>query len=179
MSSVVRTTVGVTDHPDQGICLVRLAQAEYGSLETAKLSRLRELLADLAAWRGAQRLIVDLSNVQFIGACFVGVLVDTWHLLNQSGRRLILRGLTPYCARLIRVMHLEKLFEIEHPPDSVLEGPHERRIWREKFASIGSIRVCLSDVAWNTEMVRETFIDDDGVPIRSVIRPRESIAVAR
>jgi anti-anti-sigma factor len=172
MSSVVRTTVGVTDHPDQGICLVRLAQAEYGSLDTAKLARLRELLAYLAARRDARRLVLDLSNVQYFGAGFVGVLVDTWHLLNQAGRRLALSGLTPYCARLIRVMHLEKLFDVEHPPESALDGPAEPGTWREKSAPAGSVRVRLSEVAWNPEMVREEFIGDDGVPIRSVIRPR-------
>jgi anti-anti-sigma factor len=156
-----------------------LAHAEYGSLDVAKLARLRELLAYLAAWRSAQRLVVDLSNVQYFGAGFVGVLVDTWHLLSQSGRKLALRGLTPHSAKLIRAMHLEKLFEVENPSKSLLGGPHERGSRREKSASAGSIRVRLSEVAWSPEMVRETFIDDDGVPIRSVIRPRESIAVAR
>jgi anti-anti-sigma factor len=180
MISVVQTTVGSMNHPEEGRCLVRLAHAEYGSLDAAKLARLLELLAYLAARRDARPLVLDLSNVQYFGAGFLGVLVDTWHLLNQSGRRLALCGLTPYCARLIRVMHLEKLFDIEHPPESsVLHGPHEDGACREKSASTGSIRVRFSEVVWSPEMVREEFIGDDGEPIRSVIRPRERTAVAR
>jgi anti-anti-sigma factor len=169
----------VADHPNQSTCLVRLAHAEYGSRDVAKLARLRELLAYVAARRDARRLVLDLSNVQYFGAGFVGVLVDTWHLLSQAGRRLALCGLTPYCARLIRVMHLEKLFDVEYPPESALDGPAEPGTWREKSAPAGSVRVRLSEVAWSPEMVREEFIGDDGEPIRSVIRPRESTAAAR
>jgi anti-anti-sigma factor len=179
MRSVVWTTVGVVDHLDQGTCLVRLAQAEYGSLDAAKLARLRELLAYLAARRDARMLVLDLSNVQYFGAGFVGVLVDTWHLLHQAGRRLALCGLTPYCARLIRVMHLEKLFDVEHTLESPLDGPAEPETWLDKSAPAGSVRVRYSEVAWSPEMVREEFIGDDGEPIRSVIRPRERTAEAR
>jgi anti-anti-sigma factor len=179
MNSVVRTTVGVAEYPDQGTCLVRLAEADYGSLDAAKLARLRLLLAYLAARREARRLVLDLSNVQFIGACFVGVLVDTWHLLSQAGRRLALSGLTLDCAKLIRVMHLEKLFDVEHPPESALDRPAEPGTCREKSAPAGSVRIRLGEVSRSPEMVREEFIGDDGEPIRCVIRPRERTAEAR
>ena len=178
MSSKMRTITYVADRPDQNTCLVCLAKAEYGSLDTAKLARLHELLAYLAARRDVHRLILDLSNVQYFGAGFVGVLVDTWHLLNQSGRKLALCGLTPYCARLIRSMHLEKLFEVEHPPESAPHRSTEPETSREKPTPAGSVRVRLSEVAWSPEMVREEFIGDDGVPIRSVIRPRERTVAA-
>jgi anti-anti-sigma factor len=179
MNSLVRTTIGVVTHPDPDTCLVRLAQAEYGSLDAAKLARLRELLAYLAARSDARRLVLDLSNVQYFGAGFVGVLVDMWHLLSQAGRRVALCGLTPYCARLIRVMQLEKLFDVEHPPESALDGPAEPGTWREKSAPPGSVRVRFSEVAWSPEMVREEFIGDDGEPIHSIIRPRERTTEAR
>jgi anti-anti-sigma factor len=171
MSSLVLRTFGVVDYPDQRTCLVRLAQAEYGSLDTAKLSLLRNLLAYLAARRDVRRLVLDLSKVQYFGAGFVGVLVDTWQLLNQAGRRLALCGLTPYCARLIRSMHLDKLFDVEHPPESALDGTTEPGTLRKKSAPANSVRVRISEVAWSPEMVREEFIGDDGEPIRTVIRP--------
>src|SRR5262249_46057244 len=179
MSSIGRTTIGVVDYPDQDTCLVRLAQAEYGSLDTAKLVRLRELLAYLAARRDVRRLVLDLSNVQYFGAGFVGVLVDTWQLLNQAGRRLALCGLTPYCARLIRAMHLDKLFDVEHPPHSAVDRPAGPGTWRGKASPATSGLVRLSEVAWNPEMVREEFIDDDGLPMRTVIHPLKRTVEAR
>jgi anti-anti-sigma factor len=179
MRSIVPTIFRVVDQPDQGTCLVRLAQVEYGSLDTAKLARLRELLAYLAARRDARRLVLDLSKVEYFGAGFVGVLVDTWQLLNQAGRRLALCGLTPYCARLIRAMHLEKLFDVERTPDSAQDRLAEPGTRRGKSSPANLVRVRLSEVAWNPEMVREEFIDDDGVPMRTVIRPLKRTAAAR
>src|SRR5262245_21507030 len=103
MRLVVPTDFDVVDDRDQGTCLVRLGQAEYGSSDIAKLARVRQLLADVAVRRPARRLVLDLSNVQYFGAGFLGVLVDTWHLLNRAGNGLTLCGLTPFCARLIRL----------------------------------------------------------------------------
>src|SRR5438874_12515354 len=141
MSSVVQTTFRMADYPDQGTCMVRLAQAEYGSLDAAKLARLRELLAYLTTRRNARWIVLDLSNVQYFGAGFVGVLVDTQQQLTQAGRGLVLCGLTPYCARLIRVLHLEKLIDVMHPPEFALGGPAKPGTWREKSAPAGLVRV--------------------------------------
>ena len=179
MSTLKLRNFGVVDYPDQGTCLVRLAQAEYGSVDIAKLARMHELLAYLAARRDARRLVLDLSNVQYFGAGFVGVLVDTRRLLYQAGRQLTLCGLKPFCARLIRVMHLDKLFDVENPTDSAPEQPLEPRTKKVKAVSANTVRVRLSSVAWNPEMVREEFIGDDDVPIRTVIRPLKRTAVVR
>jgi anti-anti-sigma factor len=166
-------------HSNLGTYYLRLAHAEYGSLETEKLSRLRNLLAYLAAHRVAQRLVLDLADVEFFGAGFVGVLVDTWALLNQAGHRLVIWGLNPYSARLIRSMHLDKLFEIDSSQGAALESMRQRFVNVGQPARNGSVQVRLTEVAWDPDLVREEFFADDGVPIRSIIRPRERNAMAR
>jgi hypothetical protein len=108
--------------------------------------------------------VLDLSLVHFFGAGFVGVLVDTWAQLRAQDRQLVLRGLTPFCARLIRALHLHKLFAIDnHVPTAV-----------EESESI-LVRIRKSDVAWDADMMRLEYVGDDGTPIRCVIVPRTAI----
>src|SRR5262249_20187020 len=99
--------------------------------------------------------------------------VDTWDLLRKGGRRLALCGLTPYCFRFLRTLHLDKVFDIYATPKAALEnkGQHGQR--GEERAHIAPVRVHISEVAWDPDLVREEYVGDDDVPIRSVIRPRQ------
>src|SRR5215470_15542272 len=87
---------------ESDVVVVRLPEAEYGSLDDAKLARVRRLLLGLAKQPGSPHLIVDLSGVHYLGAGFIGVVVSAWDDLKKQGRRLVLCGLSPYCARLFR-----------------------------------------------------------------------------
>ena len=147
-----------------GTSVVQLAGCEYASSDGARLGRLRRLLLRLASEPGPEPLVLDLSLVHFFGAGFIGVLVDTWAQLRAQDRQLVLRGLTPFCARLIRALHLHKLFAIDnHVPTAV-----------EESESI-LVRIRKSDVAWDADMVRLEYVGDDGSPIRCVIVPRTAI----
>jgi hypothetical protein len=121
-------------------------------------------------------LVLDLSNIQYVGAAFVGVLVETWDELNKAGRLLTLCGLTPYCARLIRTLHLDKLFDIHPAQVAVPEQTPPHAPCAEPPARVGPVHVQLTEVAWNPDMVREEYFGEDGEPIRSVIRPRQKPA---
>jgi anti-anti-sigma factor len=166
-------TVEAPPAADREVCFLRLPASEYGSLETDKLAQLRCLL-HTATHRPGRCLVLDLSNIQYVGAGFVGVLVETWDELNKAGRLLTLCGLTPYCSRLIRTLHLDKLFDI-HPAQAA--GPERtcpHAPCAETPVRVGPIHVQLMEVAWNPDMVREEYFGNDGEPIRSVIRPREA-----
>jgi hypothetical protein len=127
---------------------------------------------DLANQPGPLPLIVDFSKVHFIGASFIGVLVDTWDQLKKHNRPMALCGLMPYCAQLIRILHLDKLFDIYPTRGIALEkiGKHIDREAGER--KTGRIRIQTSEVAWDPEMVRLEYVGDDNIPIRSVIMPR-------
>jgi anti-anti-sigma factor len=154
-------------------CFVRLTRAEYGSLDAGKLAWLRSELMYLAEHSVARRLILDLSNIQYLGAGFVGVLVDTWHLLHKADRRLVLCGLTSYCGRLIRVLHLDKLFDI-CPAQGTAPGCMRQHVACEERRARGApFHVRFTEVTWNADMVREEYLGEDGEPFRSVIRPRQ------
>src|SRR5262245_29482869 len=98
---------------ESDVVVVQLPETEYGSLDNAKLARARRLL-DLATQPGPPHLILDLSGVHYLGAGFLVIVVGAWDELKKQGRRLVLCGLDPYCARLFHALHLDRLFAI-HP----------------------------------------------------------------
>jgi anti-anti-sigma factor len=169
-------TVEAPTAADCEACFLRLPASEYGSLEAGKLAQLRCLLLHMAAHSPGRRLVLDMSNIHYVGAGFVGVLVETWDELNKAGRLLTLWGPKEYCARLLRTLHLDKFFDI-HPVQAA--GPERTRPHApcaEPPARVGPVHVQLTEVAWNPDMVREEYFGDDGEPIRSVIRPRQKPA---
>src|SRR5689334_6211319 len=84
-----------------GVAVDRLPEAGYGSLEDTKLAQARRLLLGLARQLAPPYLILDLSDVDYVGAGFIGILVATWDELKKQDRQLMLCGLNPYCAGLI------------------------------------------------------------------------------
>jgi anti-anti-sigma factor len=158
---------------EAGASVVQLPEPEYGLLDGDKLEGVRRLLLDLANQPGPLPLIVDCSKVHFIGASFIGVLVDTWDQLKNHNQPMALCGLMPYCARLVRVLHLDKLFDIYPTGEIALEkiGNHSDREAGDR--TTGRIRIEESKVAWDANMVRLEYVGDDDFPIRSVIVPRQ------
>jgi anti-anti-sigma factor len=150
---------------------VELPDAESGSLDRESLASIRPVLLALADEPGPRYLVLDLASVHYFGASFIGLLVDTWHLLKKHSRQLLLCELTPYCASLVRTLHLAKLFGIYPTRRDVLEkiGPTGSR---EGEVRPGRVLIRKSDVAWDPSLVRLEYVGDDSSPIRSVIVPR-------
>jgi anti-anti-sigma factor len=154
------------------VVVIRLPEVEYGSLEHAKLARARRLLLDLANQPGPPHLIVDLSGVHYLGAGLIGVVVSAWDRLKTQGRRLVLCGLNPDCAWLVRALKLDRLFAI-HPTPQAARG----EIGAHRRAGPGEVRtapavVQVSDVGWDPALLRLEYPADDGEPIRCVFVPR-------
>jgi anti-sigma B factor antagonist len=107
------------------VLVVRISEAGYGSLDSARLTRLRRLLS-LSSQRGSQHLIVDFSNVHYLGAGLIGIVVSAWNELRKQGRRLVLCGLNSDCTRLFHTLHLHRLIAIHPSLQAALgeiEGP--------------------------------------------------------
>lgn len=94
--------------------VVELPEEKYGSLEDEAIERVQRVLNDLVERLEQPFLVVDLSNVDYFAARFIGVLISTSHRLRLQRQRLAICGLNSNCAHLARVMNLEELFEI-HP----------------------------------------------------------------
>jgi anti-anti-sigma factor len=151
--------------------VVQLTEPEYGSLDAEKLARVRRLLLTHAERPGLGCLVIDLSAVHFFGAGFIGTLMCAWDRLRQRDRKLALCGLTPYCSKLIRILHLDKLFEV-YPTRRAALADIGQCVHDNGSAPCAGIRVRKSDVDWDPNMVRLEYIGEDNVPFRAIIVPR-------
>jgi anti-sigma B factor antagonist len=170
MNSASAKIAGTRLCADSYVIVVRLPESGYGSLDDAKLARARLLLLDLANQRGPAHLIVDLSGVHYIGAALIGIVVSAWDDLKKQDRQLVLCGLNPYCARLFQTLHLDRLFAIHPTPQAALEGLRPQL--RPGDALFAPVRVQVSDVGWDPDLLRLEYLGDDGEPIRCVTVPR-------
>jgi len=164
-------TAGAPLPGESDVVVVRLPEAAYGSLDDAKLARARRLLLGLVNRPCPPHVIADLSGVHYLGARFIGIVVCAWDELKKQGRRLVLCGLNPHCARLFHALHLDSLFTIRPSLEAALGviGGQLRSAAGE--VRTASIRVQVSDVGWDPGLLRLEYLGDDGEPIRCVIVP--------
>jgi anti-anti-sigma factor len=160
-----------------GACVVRPSGPEYGAFDAKKLTAVRDLLLELASLRQVSCLVLDLSNVYFLGAAFAGTLVETWQQLRKRNRPFALCELMPYCDQLICRLCLDKLFPIYLTQRAALAALNHTQIGRDKQPEVGSARVRIRDWGWDPRnMVCVEFLDEDNFPVRSVVQRRDRLA---
>lgn len=80
---------------------------------------------DVAIERDGAGLAVDLSQVEFMGAATLGVLIHARELLRSHGRSLVLRDPSACALQVIELCGLDRL--LEHPPDAANGWAPRRR----------------------------------------------------
>jgi anti-sigma B factor antagonist len=171
MKPASETNAGARLPAESDVVVVRLPEAGYGSLDDAKLARARRLLVGPANQPGTAYLIVDLSGVHYLGASFVGIIVSTWDELKKQGRQLALCGLNPCCARLLQTLHLDRLFAIHPSLEAGLRAIRVQACGAAGEVRTAPVRVQVSEVGWDPDLLRLEYLADDGEPIRCVIAP--------
>jgi anti-anti-sigma factor len=173
MQSNPESTIARLANAGAAANLVELADADYSSLDAGKLDRVRRLLLDGVEQLKPRDLVVDLSKVQYFGAGFIGILVETWRQLRERERKLVLCGLTPYCRKLLRTLCLDKVISIYPTREIALKTIGRQVSSGSEAARRPQVFVRKSDVAWDSNMVCLEYLGDDGTHIRSIIAPRE------
>jgi anti-anti-sigma factor len=151
---------------------VELILSSYGSLERALLDRIKNVLFNVAE-SGMADVIVDLSNVHYFGAKFVGVLATARKILRDRRRRLLLCGVTPFCQRLLNVLNLQELFEI-YPTQAtaishVIQIPPKGSCYDERPLRFGLVT---HDLRWDPRYLCLNYLGD-GDPLYFEIIPRD------
>ena len=91
-------------------CTVIELGASYDSLDLDSLDEVGGMLLTQAATAEPPRLVLDMSQTGFIGSTFIELLVRTWKRLTERGGTMVLCGLQPFCADVLRVTRLETLW---------------------------------------------------------------------
>ena len=77
-----------------------------GELDLVTAPRFGRALMEAAA-QSAGNVIVDFTDVRFFDAGTLGVLAVTATPMRQQGKRILLRGLSPFQKRLLRICELD------------------------------------------------------------------------
>ncbi len=88
-----------------------------GTLDVSTVHDVR-LAVHAALDDGSGDLFVDLRDVEMLDATGLGMLVGAHRRAGRSGRRLVLRNLSPQLERLLRVSRLNRILVVE-PTDQI------------------------------------------------------------
>ena len=94
--------------------------AVTGPLDGPAIDRWRRLIDDAVALHPA-RLVVDLSGSHHIDAAAIVLLLQVHRQLICADAQLVLRAPVPRVCRMLRLAHVDRVFDIEtapaEPPD--------------------------------------------------------------
>ena len=100
-----------------GVAVITLA----GELDLASAPALADAIAG-AASSGAELVIVDLRDVEFMDSSGIGVLVKAHQAATQSGRRFAVVKGSPQVDRILRLTGLHELMTLLDAPEELLQG---------------------------------------------------------
>jgi anti-sigma B factor antagonist len=84
-----------------------------GEIDTATASAFNADLHDAIDTSGAALVVVDCSDVTFMDSAGYHALVDATNYAARRGRTLVIRNLSPSCARLIRLCDSDRELRVE------------------------------------------------------------------
>ncbi|HEX6984194.1 MAG TPA: STAS domain-containing protein [Planctomycetaceae bacterium] len=85
---------------------------EYENLDESLLDELRSAILDAADTAAPPKVVLDLSHTKFFGSAFIEIMFRAWKRVEGRGGTFALSGLTPYCAEIVEVTHLDRLWNV-------------------------------------------------------------------
>ena len=96
---------------EDGVTVIHLGP-EYENLDESLLEELRSVILEVAESASPPRVVLDLSHTKFFGSAFIEIMFRAWNRLNARNGTFALSGLTPYCAEIIQITHLDRLWTV-------------------------------------------------------------------
>ncbi len=94
-----------------GVTVIQLGP-EYENLDESLLDELRASILDVAETADPPKVVLDLSHTKFFGSAFIEIMFRAWKRVDARGGTFALSGLTTYCAEIVEVTHLDRLWTI-------------------------------------------------------------------
>ena len=99
---------------------------EFESLDDAGIDEVKDVLLEAAQSADPPRVVLDMPHTQFFGSAFIEVLFRAWNRLNARSGKFAVSGLTPYCAEVIDVTHLDRLWDFFQTCDEAVAALAEK-----------------------------------------------------
>ena len=104
-----------------GVTIVALGP-EYENLDEPLLERLRTSILEAADRADPPRMLIDLSHTKFFGSAFIEILVEAWKRVRERGGVFSLCGVAPYCAEVLRVTRLDRVWAMYPTRDEAVRA---------------------------------------------------------
>jgi anti-sigma B factor antagonist len=103
-------------------CTVIELGTSYNSLDLDALNDAGSLLLTQARSAVPPRLVIDMSQTDFIGSTFIDLLLRTSKRLAERHGVMVLCGLQSFCAEVLRAAHLESLWPCYAARDEAVQA---------------------------------------------------------
>lgn len=92
-----------------GVTVIHLGR-EYENLDESLLDELRASILEVAETADPPNVVLDLAHTKFFGSAFIEIMFRAWKRIDARAGTFALSGLTPYCAEIVEVTHLDRLW---------------------------------------------------------------------
>jgi anti-sigma B factor antagonist len=94
---------------DNDVLVVLFKQASIGGI--GEVEKIADTLRRLVGTQQPCKMVIDFSQVSFFSSQVLGLLVELWRRMKDTGGALLISGINPQLTRVFRITHLDKLFE--------------------------------------------------------------------
>ena len=84
----------------------------YESLDEETLEEIGAVLLTKSATVEPPVMVLDLSQTSYIGSMFIELLVRAWKRLKERGGTMVLCGVQPFCAEVLRTTRLDEIWPL-------------------------------------------------------------------
>lgn len=90
------------------ILIIRLDVVSISAM--SEIEHISQLFRQAVQEHKPRHLVVDFTGVRFFSSQMLGLLVDIWRRLHDSGGAVTISGINPQLTRVFRITNLDKLF---------------------------------------------------------------------
>jgi len=106
---------------DRTVTVIRLGPG-FESIEEPEIASLEQVLVGIVDDAQPPKIVVDLAHTKFFGSSFMEVLFHMWNRIKQRDGQFALSSLTEYCDEVLRITHLDRLWDIHDNPESAVDS---------------------------------------------------------
>jgi anti-anti-sigma factor len=110
---------------EQGVRVLSLDKS-YDALDDEHLESLSRMLLEQVETSPQPRLVLDFAKTEYMGSRVLEILFRAWKRVNARGGRMVLCGLSPFCAEVIHVTRLDTIWPIEPHRKAALDYINDR-----------------------------------------------------